>query len=164
MAPLPVVAVPGAKSPRGEPDIYSRKFSLAADKGQSGDNRGDLCSCVPRHHGATANVAYAHHKSNGNVLDEWVFNFQRATHSPPFQRKTGERQITLSPVSTVRSEKRSLNLEKFFNFFLGDCYAVFDRPRCTSFLAGDLCIIQSEFVIKDEPPPLGFRQSRDSLP
>jgi hypothetical protein len=26
----------------------------------------------PVGHGATANVAYAHHNGNGNVLDEWV--------------------------------------------------------------------------------------------
>ena len=41
-------------------------------------------------------------KSNGNVLDEWVFVFQAATHSPSIGRKTGEREITLSPVSTLR--------------------------------------------------------------
>ena len=39
----------------------------------------------PIHHGAVANVAYAHHNSNGNVSDEWVFFCQgtgEATKNP----------------------------------------------------------------------------------
>ena len=33
------------------------------------------------HHGAIANVAYAHHKSNRKVFDEWVFGFQGTSES-----------------------------------------------------------------------------------
>jgi hypothetical protein len=49
-------------------------------------------------------VAYAFGKSNGDVLDEWVFNFQRATHSPSLKRKTGKGIFTPSPVSTLRAD------------------------------------------------------------
>ena len=33
------------------------------------------------HHGAIANVSYAHHKSNRKVFDEWVFGFQGTSES-----------------------------------------------------------------------------------
>lgn len=58
-------------------------------------------------------VAYAFGKSNGDVLDEWVFSFQAATRSS-IERKTGEREITLSPVSTLRSDFSTLIIRKVF--------------------------------------------------
>ena len=74
------------------------------DNGQPGKSKSDPCPCVPRHHGATANVATAHHGNNGNVLDEWVFNCQSANPFTAVKRKTGEGQNTLSPVSTLRGD------------------------------------------------------------
>ena len=66
----------------GNPVFIAGGFSLVMDNGQPGKSKSDPCPCVPRHHGATANVATAHHGNNGNVLDEWVFSCQAATHSP----------------------------------------------------------------------------------
>ena len=37
----------------------------------------DFAAFTRPDHGVPANVAYAHHDSNRNVLDEWVFGCQR---------------------------------------------------------------------------------------
>jgi len=86
----------------GDPVFIAGSFSLVMDNGQSGKSKSDSCSCVPRHHGATANVATAHHGNNGNVLDEWVFSCQAATHSPSVKGEQVRELFIPSPVSTLR--------------------------------------------------------------
>jgi hypothetical protein len=36
---------------------------------------------IPRGHGATANVAYAHHNGNGNVFDEMNMKFSKSNRA-----------------------------------------------------------------------------------
>jgi len=57
------------------------------------------CFLYSTDHGATANVATAHHGNNGNVLDEWVFNCQAATHSPLYSGKQVRGIVIPPPVS-----------------------------------------------------------------
>jgi len=73
----------------GNPVFIAGSFSLIVDNGNQAKSKSDPCSCVPRHHGATANVATAHHGNNGNVLDEWVI--QLSSCNPFTVRKTENR-------------------------------------------------------------------------
>jgi hypothetical protein len=50
-------------------------------------------------------VAYAHHNSNRNVLDEWVFRLEGT--NPSIKRQTGE-GITPSPVCSENQEIATL--------------------------------------------------------
>ena len=97
----------------GNPVFIAGSFSLIVDNGQSGKYISDPCSCVPRHHGATANVATAHHGNNGNVLDEWVFSCQISNPFTTRKRKTGEGVFIPSPVSTLRADLSGLIFEIF---------------------------------------------------
>ncbi|MDR3344943.1 MAG: hypothetical protein LBT21_05065, partial [Oscillospiraceae bacterium] len=60
-------------------------------------------------------MAYAFGKSNGNVPDEWIFNFQGTTRSPSENGKQA-RIFTSSPVSSLMGHNAPLLLEIFYHF------------------------------------------------
>ena len=66
--------------------------------------------------GAAANVAYAHHNSNRNVLDEWVFSCQRTSPFTAQSRKQAE-TFTSPPVSSLKELFVTLFRKIFFDFF-----------------------------------------------
>ena len=53
--------------------------------------------------GAAANVAYAHHNSNRNVFDEWVFSCKRANPFTAQNGKQAESFRTSPPVSSLKA-------------------------------------------------------------
>jgi len=59
-------------------------------------------------------VAYAHHNSNRNVLDEWVFRLEGT--NPSTKRQTGE-GVTPSPVCSEKRQIATLNLKNIFLIF-----------------------------------------------
>ena len=67
--------------------------------------------------GAAANVAYAHHNSNRNVFDEWVFNCQRARPFTAQSRKQAESFRTSPPVSSLNDDCSTTYSRIFFNLF-----------------------------------------------
>jgi len=72
------------------PIFIAGGFSLTVRETDKQAKNVDLASVCPvRRHGATANVAYLYHNNNGNVLDEWAFNFQE---HPAHRPKTGNRR------------------------------------------------------------------------
>ena len=83
---------------REQPDTHNNCISLSeiqpnADKIKVGSGHFGV-----QNRGAVAKVAYAYHKGNGKVLDEWVFNFQRAIPFVTTKRK-GEGFLSLHPIA-----------------------------------------------------------------
>lgn len=117
------------------------------------------------HPGAVANVAYAHHNNNGNVLDEWVFGYQ-GTPLLATKGKQAESFCTSPPVSSLKSYLCSPNskiFEKLFEFFYGNVHAELHRPFCASLQFSDLLVGQSIKVIEAQSPSLRFRKFGDCL-
>lgn len=109
--------------------------------------------------GAAANVAYAHHNSNRNVFDEWVFSCKRANPFTAQNGKQAESFRTSPPVSSLKGYLCSLNskiFEKLFELFHGDVYAEFYCPLGASLYSCDLLIGQTLKVVEDQPPLLYF--------
>lgn len=115
------------------------------------------------HPGAVANVAYAHHNNNGNVLDEWVFGYQ-GTPLLATKGKQAESFCTSPPVSSLKSYLCSPNskiFEKLFELFHGDVYTEFHCPFGASLHFCNLLIGQALKIVEDQPPLLYFGQFRD---
>ena len=67
--------------------------------------------------GAAANVAYAHHNSNRNVFDEWVFSCKRANPFTAQNGKQAESFRTSPPVSSLNDDCSTTYSRIFFNLF-----------------------------------------------
>lgn len=109
--------------------------------------------------GAAANVAYAHHNSNRNVFDEWVFSCKRANPFTAQNGKQAESFRTSPPVSSLKGylcSPSSKNFEKLFELFHGDVYAEFYCPLGASLYSCDLLIGQTLKVVEDQSPLLYF--------
>ena len=105
----------------GNPVAIAGGFSLIAmGRINRRMNKVDPGSCIPlRRHGATANVAYAHHNNNGNVPDE--MNMKLSKCMLP-QKGTGDQVVLpshLFPHSGAKSKAPNLrNLQEFQIFLI----------------------------------------------
>ena len=92
---------------REPPDTDSRLLFAPCRKSKAKDlfiKTGEI-SLLPfsANRGAAANVAYAHHNSNRNVFDEWVFSCKRANPFTAQNGKQAESFRTSPPVSSLKA-------------------------------------------------------------
>lgn len=69
--------IAGYRPAGSRPAVIAVCFSLRAAEGSiQTERKVKYCVLPAAHPGADAKVAYAHHNSNRNVLDEWVFRLE----------------------------------------------------------------------------------------
>ena len=97
--------VAGYRPAGSHPAVIANCFSLCANTGESKSDRKkkvkSCCFSSKAHPGEAANVAYAHHNNNRNVLDEWVCCLQGANPSI-YKRQTGEGKSPFTYTLTYR--------------------------------------------------------------
>ena len=77
--------IAGHRRAGSRPALRAVRFSLRTGQRQTQDlslNRWRPAVSRPAHPGAEAHAAYAHHNSNGNVPDEWLFSCQGTDPAP----------------------------------------------------------------------------------